>query len=91
MFSIFDMNNDGTITKTEMLCIMSALYKLQDKRMSARVKQVGGRVTSQSHVETIFKNLDKNNDQKLTKAEFVQIGSTDVTLMQLVFGSTTIK
>ena len=40
MFSIFDINNDGAISKAEMLAIMRALYKLNDRRCSARLKQV---------------------------------------------------
>ena len=85
MFSIFDMNNDGTISKAEMLAMLRALYKMNDLRLSARLKSFT-RTTPDNHVNAIFKKFDKNNDDKLTLEEFVEIGTSDQKLFFMVYG-----
>ena len=75
MFSVFDMNHDGSITKTEMLCIIRALYKMVRKLK-------GTNRTPESHVKHIFKRYDLNEDDLLSLDEFMEIQTTEPELMK---------
>ena len=75
MFSVFDMNSDGVISKSEMLCIIRALYKM-GKKLQRRHS------TPDSHVKEIFEKNDLNDDEVLTLDEFLQIQTTEPELMK---------
>ena len=75
MFKVFDMNNDGYITKTEMLCIVRALYK-----MGGKLK--GMNSTPDSHVKQIFKRTDSNQDELLSLDEFMEMRTAEPELMK---------
>lgn len=76
IFSLFDINNNGRITKTEMIRIMKSMYKSYniDDKMALE------------HVDRLYRKLDKDADGELTLEEFMKLGNTDPNLTDMVCG-----
>ncbi|KAK6195473.1 neuronal calcium sensor 1 [Patella vulgata] len=77
-FKLYDIDNDGFITKVELLDIVEAIYQM-----------VGGMVnlpedenTPEKRVNRIFAVMDKNKDNKLTFDEFLEGSKEDPTIIQ---------
>ncbi|CAB3386510.1 Hypothetical predicted protein [Cloeon dipterum] len=68
-FSLYDVNNDGCITREEMTTVITAIYDL----MGASHTEPGvlPDEASKDHVERIFQKLDLNNDGVITVDEFI--------------------
>ena len=62
VFSVYDLNGDGLITKMEMLDVVKAMQKMHPGK--------GSDVTPEEKVDQIFELMDKNGDEQLSMNEF---------------------
>ncbi|CAM1154380.1 KCNIP4 (predicted) [Pycnogonum litorale] len=67
VFDLYDINNDGCVTKQEMLEIVTAIYDM----MGAATVPVVDDQCAQNHVEKIFQQIDVNKDGVVTIDEFM--------------------
>ena len=82
IFRVFDSNRDGTISQDEMLRIVKNLYYLfkfddkkedtkgKDSKPDAKEKKMKRQETKEFAMKA-FKEMDQDNDGKVTKEEFV--------------------
>lgn len=77
-FQLYDINGDKVITFDEMLKIVEAIYKMTGQM----VRLPPDEDTPQKRVEKIFRNMDKDKDDKLTYDEFVEGSKQDPTIVQ---------
>ncbi|QSL66507.1 hypothetical protein MERGE_000887 [Pneumocystis wakefieldiae] len=77
-FRLYDINNDGLITKKEMLQIVGAIYKM----VGNMVKLPEDEDTPEKRVNKIFKMMDKDCDGYLTLEEFREGSKKDSTIVQ---------
>ncbi|XP_072168949.1 neurocalcin homolog [Diadema setosum] len=71
VFSLYDIDNDGYITKEEMLNIITAKCKLVvevDQQLPSEFKNL----TPEMITEQIFQKVDEDGDGKLTLSEFLE-------------------
>jgi len=66
IFRIFDINNDKSISRKEMDRIVKALFHLLRKEDNPQHESEG------ALAKMAFKEMDENNDDKITEAEFVK-------------------
>ena len=79
-FTMYDLDGDGYTTREEMLEIVSSIYK-----MGGRIKnEFGAELTPEKHVDTIFRHMDKNMDDKLSLEEFIEGTKLDPTFLSLL-------
>jgi Ca2+-binding EF-hand superfamily protein len=70
-FKIFDINTDGSITRSEMIIILAALYKtIKNSLNSEQIKD--NEFTPEKHVDEVFADIDKNHDSLITLDEFLE-------------------
>ncbi|VDN00251.1 unnamed protein product [Thelazia callipaeda] len=77
-FSLYDVDNDGYITKTEMVNIIEAIHSMVGDIMDLPNDEN----TPEKRVTTIFLNMDLNLDGKLTREEFKQSSKNDPWIVQ---------
>jgi len=77
-FQLYDINGDGFITYDEMLQIVRSIYRMTGDM----VKLPADEATPEKRVEKIFKNMDRDQDAKLTFEEFVEGSKQDPTIVQ---------
>ncbi|CAD6189328.1 unnamed protein product [Caenorhabditis auriculariae] len=77
-FSLYDVDKDGFITKTEMANIVDAIYSMIGNMLELPKDED----TPQKRVEKIFTNMDKNYDGKLTREEFKEGSKADPWIVQ---------
>jgi len=77
-FQLYDINGDGFITYDEMLQIVRSIYRMTGDM----VKLPPDEATPEKRVEKIFRNMDRDQDAKLTFDEFVEGSKQDPTIVQ---------
>ncbi|XP_054708828.1 Kv channel-interacting protein 1-like isoform X3 [Uloborus diversus] len=73
VFSLYDINGDGHITKDEMSRIVAAIYDMMGKTMDPPLEEF----TTRDHVDRVFQKLDQNKDGVVTIEEFMDSCSKD--------------
>ncbi|XP_045111751.1 Kv channel-interacting protein 2-like isoform X3 [Portunus trituberculatus] len=68
IFNLYDINNDGYITKEELVDIVTSIYDLMGEQTSPAIDDG----TPVDHVERIFEKLDLNKDGVVTMDEFME-------------------
>jgi len=76
-FKLYDVDNDGYITRNEMYNIVDAIYQMVGQQ--AGDDDDG---TPEKRVEKIFSQMDKNQDDKLTLEEFKEGSKNDPRIVQ---------
>ncbi|XP_013782512.1 frequenin-1-like [Limulus polyphemus] len=79
-FKLYDVDNDGYITREEMYSIVDAIYQMLGNQTGDNRKQ--GEDTPEERVNKIFQHLDKNHDDKLTLEEFREGSKADEKIIQ---------
>jgi neuronal calcium sensor 1 len=78
-FNVYDMDHNSTIDRTEVLFILHAMFQLlgmsEDKTHKYSYEQCA---------DTIMKNLDVNEDQRISQEEFIQGLKGDAFLQSLM-------
>ncbi|GIY61703.1 neuronal calcium sensor 1 [Caerostris extrusa] len=70
-FKLYDVDNDGYITREEMYSIVDAIYQMVNQ---AKVEE--SEDDPKKRVDRIFEQLDKNHDNQLSLEEFKEGSST---------------
>ncbi|XP_037790080.1 Kv channel-interacting protein 4-like [Penaeus monodon] len=78
IFGLYDVNNDGLITKAEMVDVVSAIYEMMGRSTEPQVEES----SAKEHVEKIFHLIDANQDGAITIEELAQWVSRDDTIIQ---------
>ncbi|CAL4152291.1 unnamed protein product, partial [Meganyctiphanes norvegica] len=78
IFGLYDVNQDGFITKPEMLEVVEAIYQMLGRQT---VPQVPDNAAVE-HVDKIFHLIDSNKDGAITMEELVTWVSRDDTFIQ---------
>ncbi|CAM1323762.1 NCS1 (predicted) [Pycnogonum litorale] len=73
-FQLYDVDNDGYITRDEMYSIVDAIYQMVGNRAIAGTDKDE---TPQRRVDKIFDQMDKNHDNRLTMDEFKEGSKQD--------------
>ncbi|KAI6191135.1 hypothetical protein M3Y97_00195100 [Aphelenchoides bicaudatus] len=76
-FRLYDIDNDGFITRSEMLSIVDSIYKM----VGDTVKLPEDENTPEKRVDRIFRMMDKNNDAQLTLDEFKEGAKADPSIV----------
>jgi len=87
-FKLYDVDNDGYITRQEMFNIVDAIYQMVGQQPSAG-DNGGGEDhednSPQKRVDKIFSQMDKNHDDKLTLEEFKEGSKADPRIVQVIY------
>ncbi|KAF4524667.1 hypothetical protein B566_EDAN012249, partial [Ephemera danica] len=76
-FRLYDVDNDGYITREEMYNIVDAIYQMVGQQPTGDDDN-----TPQKRVDKIFNQMDKNHDDKLTMEEFREGSKADPRIVQ---------
>ncbi|CAB1319696.1 unnamed protein product [Coregonus sp. 'balchen'] len=77
-FKLYDLDNDGYITRDEMLNIVDAIYLMVGNTVELPEEEN----TPEKRVDRIFAMMDKNADGKLTLQEFQEGSKADPSIVQ---------
>ncbi|MGH0146060.1 UNVERIFIED_CONTAM: hypothetical protein FKN15_007603 [Acipenser sinensis] len=77
-FKLYDLDNDGYITRDEMLHIVDAIYQMVGNTVELPEEEN----TPEKRVDRIFAMMDKNADGKLTLQEFQEGSKADPSIVQ---------
>ncbi|KAH9360008.1 hypothetical protein HPB48_013638 [Haemaphysalis longicornis] len=77
-FKLYDVDNDGFITRDEMYNIVDAIYQM----LGNQTKETEQEESPQERVDKIFDQLDKNHDNRLTLEEFREGSKQDPKIVQ---------
>ncbi|CAG2162180.1 unnamed protein product [Oppiella nova] len=78
-FKLYDVDNDGYITREEMYNIVDAIYQMLGNQ--AKIAE-DDEENPKERVDRIFEQLDKNQDNKLTLEEFKEGSKQDPKIVQ---------
>ncbi|XP_071522530.1 Kv channel-interacting protein 4-like isoform X2 [Panulirus ornatus] len=78
IFGLYDVNNDGLITKSEMVDVVTAIYEMLGRSTEPQVDDS----SAKDHVEKIFHLIDTNHDGAITIEELAEWVSRDETFVQ---------
>ncbi|KAI1289416.1 Frequenin-1 [Halotydeus destructor] len=79
-FKLYDVDNDGYITREEMYNIVDAIYQMLGSQASKVAEEDDE--DPKERVDRIFEQLDKNHDNKLTLDEFKEGSKQDPKIVQ---------
>ncbi|XP_013775266.1 frequenin-1-like isoform X2 [Limulus polyphemus] len=79
-FKLYDVDDDGYITREEMYSIVDAIYQMLGNQSGENKNEEED--TPQERVDKIFQHLDKNHDDKLTLEEFREGSKGDEKIVQ---------
>ncbi|XP_056313978.1 neuronal calcium sensor 1a [Danio aesculapii] len=77
-FKLYDLDNDGYITRDEMLNIVDAIYQMVGNTVELPEEEN----TPEKRVDRIFAMMDKNADGMLTLQEFQEGSKADPSIVQ---------
>ena len=77
MFDVYDINNDGVIDRKEIETIIKAILKVSKKQLVSDQ-------TNAAKIDEIFEKLDDNENEKVSKEEFVSNCSNNVFLRDIL-------
>ncbi|XP_042232970.1 neuronal calcium sensor 1-like isoform X1 [Homarus americanus] len=78
IFGLYDVNNDGLITKSEMVDVVTAIYEMLGRSTEPQVEDN----SAKDHVDKIFHLIDINQDGAITIEELAEWVSRDETIVQ---------
>uniref|UniRef100_H2YRY7 EF-hand domain-containing protein n=1 Tax=Ciona savignyi TaxID=51511 RepID=H2YRY7_CIOSA len=81
-YTMYDLDNDGHVTRKEMLEIIKAIYKMVGVEAMAKIVTDG--LTAQQRVDRIFSRMDRDGDEQITVDEFKKAASEDLSLVMLL-------
>ncbi|KAH7983370.1 hypothetical protein HPB52_011517 [Rhipicephalus sanguineus] len=76
-FKLYDVDNDGFITREEMYNIVDAIYEMLGSQEKEDEED-----DPRARVDRIFEQLDKNQDNKLSLEEFKEGSKHDPKIVQ---------
>ncbi|XP_069948402.1 A-type potassium channel modulatory protein KCNIP2 isoform X1 [Cherax quadricarinatus] len=78
IFNLYDINNDGYITKEELIDIVTSIYDLMGEPGNHGIDDG----TAIDHVDKVFEKLDLNKDGVVTMDEFMEYCSKNEKVIQ---------
>ncbi|XP_069163014.1 A-type potassium channel modulatory protein KCNIP1 isoform X2 [Procambarus clarkii] len=78
IFNLYDINNDGYITKEELIDIVTSIYDLLGDQGNPSIDDG----TAIDHVDKVFEKLDLNKDGVVTMDEFMEYCSKNENVIQ---------
>lgn len=80
-FKLYDLDQDGFISKNEMLIVVDAIYLMIDNMVILPPDQD----TPQKRVDFVFSIMDRNQDERIDFEEFCQGAKADNLTIQSLF------
>ncbi|RNA21513.1 Kv channel-interacting 2 isoform X7 [Brachionus plicatilis] len=77
IFSLYDINKDGKVTKEELLLVITSIYELMGKFTKPQFDENAPR----QHVEVVFKKFNSKQDGVITIEDFMQTCYNDESIL----------
>ncbi len=77
MFDVYDINKDNSIDRKEMEQIVKAILKMNKKSLT-------GDQTLETKIEELFEKLDDNENNKISRDEFVNNCADNIFLRDIL-------
>ena len=78
MFQLYDANDNGYISKDEMVLIINAIYQMSNVKDAESC--------ARKRVESIYKDMDSNQDGQLSFEEFLVLAKSDPIVLDILSG-----